>query len=353
MADDHVRDVHVVVATDRFDDDLEALLGVHGFSVDAIYPADAPTTAIVSAHGVRLHVEQSGAPSPVVLHLLSDELTGERALPGGSRLVFRPFTTHYELPENRPSLVVSHDDGESGVGRSGMRYRDLLPDRWGGRFVASHISIPDGGPVPDYVHFHKVRFQMIFVKSGWVRVLYEDQGEPILMATGDCVLQPPEIRHRVLEASTGLEVVEVGCPALHETIADRGLPLPNGVGDPERRWDGQAFVHHVAEGAPYAPWAVAGWEHRDTGIGEATGGLAGVRVARPVGGSADPAGHTVPSTHELAFLVALRGSVTFAADGGPPVDLVNGSSVAVPPGTAFALAGASADCELLDVTLPA
>mgnify|MGYP006173861449 CR=1 FL=1 len=39
---------------------------------------------------------------------------GERALPGGSRLVFRPFTTHYELPENRPSLVVSHDDGESG-----------------------------------------------------------------------------------------------------------------------------------------------------------------------------------------------------------------------------------------------
>ena len=145
MADSDVRDVHVVVATDRFDDDLTVLLGEHGFRVDAIYPADAPTTAIVSAHGVRLHLESSAAPAPVTLHLLSDDRSGERALPGGTRLVFRPFTTAYELPDNAPSLVVSHDDGATGAGRAGMRYRDLLPDRWGGRFVASHISIPDGG----------------------------------------------------------------------------------------------------------------------------------------------------------------------------------------------------------------
>jgi quercetin dioxygenase-like cupin family protein len=353
MADSDVRDVHVVVATDRFDDDLTALLGEHGFRVDAIYPADAPTTAIVSAHGVRLHLESGAAPAPVTLHLLSDDRSGERALPGGTRLVFRPFTTAYQLPDNAPTLAVSHDDGDTGAGRAGMRYRDLLPDRWGGRFVASHISIPDGGPVPDYVHFHKVRFQMIFVKAGWVRVLYEDQGGPILMATGDCVLQPPEIRHRVLEASPGLEVIEVGCPALHETIADWGMPLPNGVGDPARRWDDQAFVHHVAEGAPYAPWVVDGWERRDTGIGDATAGLAGVRVARPVGGSAAPATHTVPADHELAFLVAMRGSVTFTADGATPVELVDGSSVAVPPATTYTLADASSDCELLDVTLPA
>jgi hypothetical protein len=48
-----------------------------------------------------------------------------------------------------------------------MQYRDLLPSRLGGRYIASHIRIPDGGPVPDYVHYHRVRFQMIFCKAGW------------------------------------------------------------------------------------------------------------------------------------------------------------------------------------------
>ena len=47
------------------------------------------------------------------------------------------------------------------------------------------------------------------------------------MHPGDCVLQPPEIRHRVLEASSGLEVVEIGCPAEHETLGDLDMALPN------------------------------------------------------------------------------------------------------------------------------
>ena len=42
------------------------------------------------------------------------------------------------------------------------------PDRLGGRFIASHIRIEQGGPVPDYVHFHKIRFQMIYMTRGWV-----------------------------------------------------------------------------------------------------------------------------------------------------------------------------------------
>jgi hypothetical protein len=42
--------------------------------------------------------------------------------------------------------------------------------------IASHIRIPDGGPVPDMVHFHKVGFQLIFCIKGWVDVVYEDQG---------------------------------------------------------------------------------------------------------------------------------------------------------------------------------
>jgi quercetin dioxygenase-like cupin family protein len=344
-----IRDAHVVVATERFDDDFAALTGEYGFRVDAIFPADAPSTAIVSGHGVRVRLEQSTSPAPVTLHFLSDDETGSIVLPGGSTLAFQPFTTGYSMPASAPSLVIQHDDGERGVGRAGMRYRDLIPDRWGGGFVASHIVIPEGGPVPDYVHFHKVRFQMIFVKSGWVRLVYEDQGEPFVMVAGDCVLQPPEIRHRVLESSPGLEVIEVGCPALHETIADWSLPLPNATGSAEREWDGQRFVRHVADGSEYAPWRIEGWEYRDTGIGAATGGVAGVRVARltPGADGADPVAHDT----EFALLVVLRGSLTFSTDG-VSERLTESSSVAIPGGLRYALVDVSPDCELLDVTLP-
>lgn len=339
-------EAQVVVRTDRFADDLAALVHDHRFRIDAIFPADAPHTAVVSADGVRLRLETADVSRPVTLRVLTDEApAGTAALPGGSLLEYRRRTTTYELPPAVPSLTITHDLGAAAPGRAGMLYRDLLPDRWGGAFIASHITIPDGGPVPDYVHFHKVRFQMIFVKAGWVRVVYEDQGDPFVMQAGDCVLQPPEIRHRVLEASPGLEVIEVGCPAVHETIADWSLELPNGTGDPRREWAGSRFVHHVAADAPYRPWRVPGWECRDTGIGSATDGLAGVRVARPIT-TAQPADATFAD--EFALLVVLHGAVTFDTE-----RLHEASSVAIPSGVTHRLADASPDCELLEVTLPA
>ena len=144
-------------------------------------------------------------------------------------------------------------------------------------------------------------------------------------------------------------MIEIGCPALHETIADWSLALPNGSDDGTRRWDGQAFVRHVAAGATYAPWRVGGWEHRDTGIGEATGGLAGARVVRATA----PSGERVAHASEMALLVVLSGEVTFEPDDGPTTCLRRSSSVAIPGGLGYRLSGATTDCELLDVTLPA
>jgi quercetin dioxygenase-like cupin family protein len=349
-----IHDAHVVLATTEFDADLRCLTHERGFRIDAISPADAPSTAIVSAHGVRLRLERADEDRPVRLHLLSDDRSGEVVLPGGSTIEFRPFTTAVELPDNEPSLVISHDDGHRGLGRAGMRYRDLIPDRWGGRFIASHITIADGGPVPDYVHFHRVRFQMIFVKAGWVRVVYEAQGEPFVMEAGDCVLQPPEIRHRVLESSPGLEVIEVGCPARHETIADWSLTLPTETVEPECDFGGQRFVRHVAAGAPWAPWRTGGWECRDTGIGAATVGLAGARVARPVStGERTTDGSWWRHDTELALHVVLSGDVRFEAEGAPPETLEEADSVAIPGGLRYRLTDPSDGCELLDVTLPA
>lgn len=343
-----VRDVHVVVVTDRFTDDLAALLDHHGFRVDAIFPADAPSTAIVSAHGVRLRLEASATPAPVTLHLLTDDRTGSSTLPGGSTIAFHPFTTTYELPANTPSLVVVHDGGEAGVGRAGMQYRDLLPDRWGGRFVASHISIPDGGPVPDYVHFHKVRFQMIFVKSGWVRLVYEDQGDPFVMVAGDCVLQPPEIRHRVLEASDGIEVIEIGVPAEHITEIDHAMTLPTPHLRPDREWQGQRFVHNVGAAGVFVPFRLPGFVARDTTICANTQGVASVMVARPDGGVPEWTRHDA----DILVTYVMQGAMTLEGEGKAPFRLSPGDAFVIPPGLATRYGDATPDLELLEVSLP-
>jgi mannose-6-phosphate isomerase-like protein (cupin superfamily) len=152
----------------------------------------------------------------------------------------------------------------------------------------------------------------------------------------------------VLESSPGLEVIEIGTPALHDTIADWAVELPNGTGDRSREWSGQRFVRHLAADARYAPWRVRGWEYRDTGIGDATGGLAGVRVARVTTGSDASVAHDT----EFAMLVVLSGAVTFEPRDGAGERLRENSSVAVPAGVAYRLLDATEDCELLDVTLP-
>ena len=84
---------------------------------------------------------------------------------------------------------------------------------------------------------------MIYCYKGWVRVVYDDQGPPFVMHAGDCVLQPPEIRHRVLESSPGLEVIEIGCPAQHETWADPELDLPTAEGLPQL----VRFLYHLVQ----------------------------------------------------------------------------------------------------------
>ncbi len=148
-------------------------------------------------------------------------------------------------------------------------------------------------------------------------------------------------------------MIEIGCPAEHETIADWSIELPTGTVDPDRDFGGQRFVRHVAEGAPYRPWRVDGWEYRDTGIGAATGGLAGARVARPSGAPTPPATDWIEHDTEFAQLVVLGGTVTIELDGAEPTRLANADSVAIPGGVPYRLVEPSADCELLDVTLPA
>ncbi len=108
------------------------------------------------------------------------------------------------------------------------------------------------------VHFHKVGFQLIFCIKGWVDVVYEDQGPPIRLTAGDCFIQPPEIRHRVLMASDGIEVIEIGVPAEHVTEIEHDMDLPTPHLRPDREWQGQRFVHNVGAGAEWRAVPPAG-----------------------------------------------------------------------------------------------
>lgn len=220
------------ISVDDLDEAIERYRTESGFRLDMIVPADAPVAAVLSRDGEEIRLEATAAP------------TSE---PSPSKTWIR--------------------------GRAGMMYRDLIPGRLGGELIASHIRLTVGGEVPDYVHYHKVLFQMIYCVRGAIKVVYEDQGDPLWLKRGDCVLQPPEIRHRVLSAEEGSEVVELGIPAVHETWVEHEMTLPTADLNPDRDFNGQRFVRHIA--ADHVGEII-----RDTGIAAATGGFADVRVVR-------------------------------------------------------------------------
>lgn len=183
---------------------------------------------------------------------------------------------------------------------------------------------------------------MIYVRSGWVRVVYEDQGNPFVMKEGDLVLQPPGIRHRVLESSPGLEVIEITAPALHETLADHDLTLPNDRIDRSRLFDGQRFLRHVAAEVPWTKFHDA--QAQQTPMFEASGGLAEVRTIRM--GNADKI-EFAPHDGELVFGFVLDGSAHLDFGDGQMVGPAD--AFVIPPDEAWQLSSASSSFRLLQV----
>ena len=284
-----------------------------GFRLDLIYPADDPGTAVMSRDGNAVRLVRPDA----------------RELPS-------------RLPEFQAQFVLTRAGEAAAQGRAGMLYRDLIPGRLGERYIASHITIPVGGPIDDWVHYHKVELQLIYVRSGWVRVVYEDGGEPFVMNPGDLVIQPPEIRHRVLESSGGLEVVEISAPAVHATFADHELKLPNDR-NAGRIFGGQRFLRHIAADTPWTPSNCG--EAQETEVKLATSGLADARTIRPRNREAIAfGGHG----GELIFGFVLEGSAVLDFRG--MHDVGPADSFVIPPGQPWRLRGPSSDLRLLHVT---
>ena len=342
--------------TDELRDDIPFFTKVLKMRMDMIYPADDPSVAVFSGHGLRVRVEK-GAPEPAgTIRILTDDpdgfAEGARALtaPNGTQVEIAPLSEPLVMPDTVHSFVVRRlaDQAPWVIGRAGMHYRDLIPDRLGGSIIASHIRIPDGGPVPDMVHYHTVGFQLIFCYRGWVDLVYEDQGEPFRLYAGNCVIQPPEIRHRVLYASDNIEVIEIGVPAEHVTTIDHDMKLPNGPANPARQFQGQRFVHHQAEGAAWHPFRIPGFHSRDTTIAENTQNVAGVHVVRPSAAVTDWTTHDA----DILFTFVMAGTMTLEGEGRDPHSLEAGDAFVIPPQMRTRYADASDDLELLEVALP-
>ena len=107
--------------------------------------------------------------------------------------------------------------------RSFMEYRDLgIADATHGQFRAHVVRIKRDHAGKHELHTtglhqHKCDFQMFYVLKGWMKFVYEGQGEHTFHA-GDCVLQPAGIVHNELDCSDDVEILEIYAPAVHETV---------------------------------------------------------------------------------------------------------------------------------------
>jgi len=122
----------------------------------------------------------------------------------------------------RQTFVASHhraDAFEQGLRRY-AQYRDLGIAGATGGMVRAHVikMIPPCDPAEvSKRHFHDVEFQMVYVLKGWIKGEYEGAGI-VTMREGSCWLQPPKIKHSVLDYSDDCELLEIIMPADFPTV---------------------------------------------------------------------------------------------------------------------------------------
>jgi len=345
-----------ILPSQNLSEDIRFFTKTLGMKMDLIFPADNPKIAEFSGFGLQIRLDTESDVGAGKIRIIS---SNAKNFANGQMHLVAPNGTEIEIIENESELIIPKTlhsfqtrrlaDSDSWViGRAGMWYRDLIEDRLGGSIIASHIRIAEGGPVPDMVHFHKVGFQLIFCINGWVDVVYEDQGEPIRLTKGDCFIQPPEIRHRVLHSGDNLEVIEIGVPADHVTVIDHEMELPTSNLRPNREWNGQKFVHNQAEGAVWEKFRLPGFECRDTTICENTKSVASVQVIRALNEE------TKWSSHEgdIIFNYVMNGSLTLEGENEKSQILTKGDAFVIPPRMRTRYCEASSDLELIEVSVP-
>jgi mannose-6-phosphate isomerase-like protein (cupin superfamily) len=123
----------------------------------------------------------------------------------------------------RQAFVASHHKDEDfkvdGL-RAYAKYRDLGIANATSGMVQAHVIrfVPPCRPEEvSKLHLHDVEFQMIYVLKGSMTTELEGQGA-ITMRQGSCWIQPPRIKHKVLDYSDDCEVLEIVLPADFKTV---------------------------------------------------------------------------------------------------------------------------------------
>tara|TARA_B100000700_G_C14304392_1_gene516341 strand:+ start:111 stop:479 length:369 start_codon:yes stop_codon:yes gene_type:complete len=113
---------------------------------------------------------------------------------------------------------AKESDFQSGL-RGFFKYRNLgIEAATFGNLGANVIkSVPGKKSKGDW-HYHKLEFQMVYILKGWVTFEYEGKGT-FTLQKGDTVCQPPKIRHREIEHSDDLELIEITSPAIFDTFS--------------------------------------------------------------------------------------------------------------------------------------
>jgi mannose-6-phosphate isomerase-like protein (cupin superfamily) len=125
-------------------------------------------------------------------------------------------------PRAKQKFTVSHPketDFAEGLRRY-AKYRDLGISAATNGLVQAHVVkfVPPCRPEEvSKLHFHDVEFQMVYVLNGWIKTELDGEGA-ITMRTGSCWIQPPRIKHKVLDYSDDCQVLEIVLPADFKTV---------------------------------------------------------------------------------------------------------------------------------------
>jgi len=114
-------------------------------------------------------------------------------------------------------FAVSHlkeEDFKKDGLRSYATYRDLgFAKATHGLALAQVIRLlPPFDPEAAKLHLPNVDFQMVYVLKGWIRNHFDGEGE-FVMKEGSSWIQPPGIKHAVLDWSDDVELLEIILPA--------------------------------------------------------------------------------------------------------------------------------------------
>jgi hypothetical protein len=122
----------------------------------------------------------------------------------------------------KQTFNVNHfraDDFRADGLRNYALYRDLGMSKATNGLLQAHVIrllAPCDPAVVSKRHYHDVDLQMIYVLKGWIKGEYD--GQVVTIREGGAWLQPPRIKHTVLDYSDDCELLEIILPADFKTV---------------------------------------------------------------------------------------------------------------------------------------